>query len=51
MFQNLLLTLAGPALEVQTVGEFSLKSEIWRPKPKYLVTIRRFRRFFPLAPA
>jgi hypothetical protein len=39
---------AGPALEVQIVGEFPLKSKIWRPKPKYLVRIWRLRcPFFP----
>jgi hypothetical protein len=41
----------GPALEVQIEGEFPLKSKIWRPKPKYLVRIRAFGAFFPLAPA
>jgi hypothetical protein len=39
---------SGPALEVQIVGEFPLKSKIWRPKPKYLVKIRRLRRLFSL---
>jgi hypothetical protein len=34
-------TYPGPALEIYIVGEFPLKSEIWRPKLKYLVRIRR----------
>jgi hypothetical protein len=42
--------LPGPALEVQIVGEFPLKSKIWHPKPKYLVRIRRLREFHALYP-
>jgi hypothetical protein len=41
------LFFTGPALEIQMVGEFLLKSKIWRLKPKYLVKIKRLRRLFP----
>ncbi len=37
---------SGPALEIQIVGEFPLKSKIERPQLKYLVRIRRLRRPF-----
>jgi hypothetical protein len=37
----LIFDKTGPALEIQIVCEFPLKSKIWRPKPEYLVGIRR----------
>ncbi len=39
-FSHAYLDSTEPALEIQMVGEFLLKSEIGRPKPKYLVWIR-----------
>jgi hypothetical protein len=45
--QKLVEIYAGPALEVQIVGEFPSKSKIWRLKPKYLVRIRLISRVVP----